>query len=129
MINPLIIKETESTPLIEVLPDQNKILLEGESFPENVVVFYQPFFEMLNLLKEKKIDHLTVEVKLVYFNSSSVKILLNMFDILEEMCENGTQVTVNWYHLEDDDSMMEFGEDFSEDLEKISFHILEIQEE
>lgn len=129
MIEPLIIEQTESTPLIQVYPDQNKILLSGESFPENVVVFYEPFFKYLNNLKEQKIEQLSIDIQLIYFNSSSVKILMNMFDILEEMSGNGSDVTVNWYYIEDDDSMLEFGEDFSEDLEKVSFNILEMQEE
>lgn len=121
----MFVEGTESTPEIRV-EASGRIALSGESFPENVTAFYQPFFDKLEEL-ERSGTPLSVDFRLIYFNSSSVKILFNLFDRLEELAANGRDVTVNWYYQEDDDTIMEFGEEFSEELEHVRFQLLETE--
>ena len=58
---------------------------------------------------------------MIYFNSSSARMLMKIFELLDDTASNGRQVNIEWYYLEDDDTMKEFGEDYSEDIEYAIF--------
>ncbi|MFP4332958.1 MAG: DUF1987 domain-containing protein [Campylobacterales bacterium] len=123
----LLIDATDSTPFIDFDFDSNKLVLKGESYPENVSAFYAPVFEKLqSYIDSTKDQDVQVEVELIYFNSSSVKAVMNFLDMLEELAKNGNKVDINWYYEEDDETIMEFGEEFSEDLEYVNFNLKEI---
>ena len=62
----------------------------------------------------------------VYFNSSTGKVLIHLFDILEDAAERGIAVTVNWLFDEDDDTRRTWGEEFAEDLEAVQFYMQSI---
>ena len=64
---------------------------------------------------------ITVNVALTYFNSSSTKMLFSMFDALNEAAENGNRVTLHWFHDEDDDTILEFGQELHDDFPAIDF--------
>ncbi len=111
------IAATDRTPEIDFDFATNAYAIRGESYPEDVSALYGPVLEQLE-------DHLktvgtgTVEfnVELIYFNSSSAKILMRLFDLLEETAAAGADVTINWYYDVEDDTMEELGEEFAEDL-------------
>ncbi|MBF0189333.1 MAG: DUF1987 family protein, partial [Magnetococcales bacterium] len=56
------------------------------------------------------------------------KVVMRLFELLEETAENGVSVTVNWVYEEDDDNMEELGEEFGEDLETATFNMCPIEE-
>ncbi len=61
--------------------------------------------------------------ELIYFNSSSAKVLMDLFDMLDEAA-TANKVTVNWIYEAEDDNMEELGEDFGEDLERATFNMV-----
>ena len=63
------------------------------------------------------------DIELIYFNSSSAKVLMGLFDTLDEVAKAGNRVTITWTYDEDDDNMQEMGEVFSEDLEHAQFRL------
>ncbi len=63
------------------------------------------------------------DVELAYFNSSSAKVLMNLFSLLEDAAKNNKTVAINWHYNKDDDTMQEFGEDFASDMEHLSFNL------
>ncbi|MCR6629745.1 MAG: DUF1987 domain-containing protein [Magnetospirillum sp.] len=65
-----------------------------------------------------------VDFNLVYFNSSSAKALMNMFQLLDQAAERDVSIVVNWFYAPEDETMQEFGEDFSEDLEHVTFNLV-----
>lgn len=67
-----------------------------------------------------------LDIHLEYFNSSSAKALMNLLKIMDESAATGVQAVVRWYFNADDDTMQEFGEDFSEDLRFLHFEMLRI---
>ena len=69
----------------------------------------------------------TVDLELFYFNSSSAKFFFDFFEFFEEKAAAGLAVKVNWNYREDDDTMLEAGEDFGEDLESCVFELIEVQ--
>jgi hypothetical protein len=47
--------------------------------------------------------------------------LFSMFDALNEAAENGNRVTLHWFHDEDDDTILEFGQELHDDFPAIDF--------
>ena len=121
------ISKTKTTPEILFNLSTNELLIKGESFPENTSEFYAPVFEWLEAYLDSITDQVVVvNIELVYFNSSSSKVLMDLFDMLEEAVENSKEITVNWRYDEDNEMAAEYGEDFMEDLEHLPFHLVEI---
>jgi hypothetical protein len=124
----LFIEPTRVSPFISYSPNQNILSLRGRSSPENPIEFYKPVFEFLENYKSSGNTSITVDVCLEYFNTSSTKVLFNIFKAIDKLKSNNIDGTINWYYEEWDDDMMEIGEDFSQDLE-LSFNLKEIIEE
>ncbi len=120
------IEATKHTPEIYFEAATNVLSMKGESYPENVGQMSEPLFTWItNYLAQATSDqHLTVNIELIYFNSSSSKMLLDLFDRLEEATTAGNNITVNWIYVADNDSAEEFGEEFKEDLEVLTFNLV-----
>ena len=119
------VEETAFTPAISVDSERNCILIKGKSYPENISVFYDPFLEYLTeLLKEDRA--VILDIELVYFNSSSSKVLMNIFDMLEEAAKRGIACEVNWRYEAENELAKECGEEFQEDYSAFEFKLSEI---
>jgi len=126
-MNNLEISKTKTTPEINFKNSTNELTIKGESYPENTSEFYAPVFEWLeNYLDEITNQPVIVNIELVYFNSSSSKVLMDLFDMLEENVEEGKNITVNWLYDEENEMAVEYGEDFMEDLESLPFNLVKI---
>lgn len=125
----LTIEKTERSPEIYFDFDNNQYAIRGESYPEDVNEFYGPVMEKLEA-HLNQLDGASVEFtfELIYFNSSSAKILMGLFELLDETAENGNRVHVTWTYEEDDDNMEELGEEFCEDLEHATYTLNAIEE-
>jgi len=125
----LIIEATKSSPKINFDPNEKHLSISGESYPENTAAFYQPVLDWVQ--KFLQVDNnrdITVEIELLYFNSSSSKVLSDIFDQFEEAVNHEASITVNWrYHCENDMSL-EYGEEFQEDYTKIIFKLIEFED-
>ncbi len=116
------IAATESTPEIILDFNQNEFLIKGESYPENVTKCYGEVFDTLKQhLNSLSQSSFTATFELIYFNSSSVKVIMNLFDILDECACNGNEINIIWNYQEEDETIEEFGEEFGEDLEYAKF--------
>jgi len=124
----LIIEATKSSPSITMNAETHMIELRGESYPENTEIFYAPFFKWLNeYLNETHEEILTFNFELIYFNSSSSKILMDLFDLLEEKSEEGKKIVLNWCYDSDNDMAEEYGEEFKEDIEHLDFNLVSLE--
>ena len=108
----LIIGSSSKTPQVIFDADKGELLLEGRSIPENSIEFYVPLMEWLEVYSQEVKTETNVHMKLEYFNTSSSKCILDFFRKLEIISKRGHKVTVNWYFEEDDEDMMEAGEDY-----------------
>ncbi len=123
------IEATESTPEITLDFDNAKLSIKGESYPENVTKCYATLFDALKShLNSLEDATFTATFELIYFNSSSVKIIMNLFEMLEESAQKGNNISVIWRYHEDDETIEEFGEEFSEDLELAKFSMQTISD-
>lgn len=120
----LFIAATASSPEVDFRFEERSLSLKGESYPENAAQFWGDIIATLRrfLTDDDRIGAITVNVALAYFNSSSTKMLFSLFDALNEKAESGTQVVLNWYHDEDDDTIFEFGQELKEDFSALVFN-------
>lgn len=119
------IEATERSPEIDFDFNTNVFAIRGESYPEDVPEFYGPVIKRLEShFQELKSGNITFNLELIYFNSTSAKILMGLLEMLEETAKNGNRVTINWHFEEDDDNMEELGQEFGEDLEHATFNLI-----
>ncbi len=118
------IEATERSPAIEFDFEQNTFSIRGESYPEDVASFFGPVIDRLDEhLSSLGGGEVRFDFELIYFNSSSAKVLMGLFDKLDETADQGVSVTINWYYDEEDDTMEELGQEFAEDLENATFNL------
>ena len=122
----LIVEQTEATPEIRFDHSSGILALRGESYPENTAEFYAPMFEWLRkFLAASGELAVTVNMEIIYFNSSSSKALMNFFDLLDEAAAAGRKIAVNWMYAAGNESALEYGEEFKEDLNFLGFNLVE----
>jgi len=121
--SPLFLAATPSSPEIDFRFEQHTLSIKGESYPENAAAFYGPLIAAVRSYVEACHDaQITVHVSLAYFNSSSTKMLFTLFDTLNQAAIDGNHVRLNWYHDEDDDTILEFGQELQLDFTALDFH-------
>lgn len=108
------IAATERTPEILVSANNGTFSMKGESFPEDVSAFYGQVIVAVDQLARNLTKPLTVDVAMIYINSSSIKAMFRIFEGLEAVRKNGQALSITWHHQEDDDIMQELGEDFKD---------------
>lgn len=118
------IQKTISTPHMIIDEENNYLMLSGESFPENIVNFYEPLLGWLDSYLESDFSTLTFDCSLVYFNSSTSKLLMNILNAMNEAAARGKKVIVNWHSSKENDVIIECGEEFGEDFGDIEFNII-----
>jgi len=122
------INGSDRSPEINFGFGANVFLLKGESYTEDITAFYDPVISKL----EEHLAGLTgatvqFTCELIYFNSSTAKVLMGLFETFEETASDGNDVTVIWIHETDDDNMKEIGEEFGEDLEHANFELKAVE--
>lgn len=126
----IFIAETERSPEVDFDFPNHSLSMAGESYPEDAAAFFGPLIESLKkFLDQPGPESLTFDLRMSYFNSSSAKALMNMFQLLESAAEKGSRIVIRWHYHEDDDTMEEFGEDFSEDFSSVDFQMHVIKED
>ena len=124
-MEPILIEGTPKTPTIKFDASTGVFDIKGRSIPENSVEFYKPLIDWLDLYKETPNNKTVVNIKLEYFNTSSSKCILDVFKKLETIHKAKNEVEVNWYYEEDDEDMLEAGEDY-ESIIRVPFKMIEI---
>jgi len=119
-----IIKETKYTPEVN-LDVQNGILnIKGNSYPENTLEFYDPILNLMEeFFKHTEIIDIILNIEIVYFNSSSSRVFFEIFDLIEDNSKD-LNFQINWIYENDNESVLEIGEDFKDDFQKLEFNIL-----
>lgn len=102
--------------------------IEGESRPEHPIKYFGPVFVWFNSYVASTTnsnDTKRLKIDLEYFNSTTAKILYDIFKLLK--IASGKQqpllFEVDWYYQEDDTDMLESGEEMHK-LSGLKFNYL-----
>lgn len=123
----IFIEPTRVTPLVNFNPEEGFLEIKGRSSPENSILFYQKIIDNLDEYANSGKSEFTANFSFEYFNTSSSKCLFDLFKKISLIKEKGVNLIINWYYEEDDEDMMEAGEDYA-DLLGLEFNYLEIEE-
>ena len=113
------IAATSRTPEVSFDDDKHCAYISGECYPEDAEKFFTSVNQALENYFAKGFNTLNLEIKLIYFNSSSARALMELMDSLEARSSQGVRVKVEWFHDEDDDITKEFVEDIVEDYKNM----------
>lgn len=108
---------TDDTPSVILDKASGVFEFSGRSLPEDVNSFYEPILDWLSDYAEAPNSETSVTFKLVYFNTASSKLILDILLKFEEIGEAGSNVQINWYYPEDDEDMEEAGDEYSDIVE------------
>jgi hypothetical protein len=127
-MNPLYIKQTEDTPLIDFNSDEGRCDIVGNSIPENIHKFYDPILEWLDNYCENPQPCTKFNFQMTMISSASSKLffeILNKIDALNEYSRSN--VKVNWMYSIYDDEIREIGIDYKDSM-NVPFDIVLVEE-
>lgn len=114
MLDRVEIKAGVDTPYVLLDPVSLSCEISGKSYPPDVLKFYEPVIEWLDDFRYMNKEKLVVSFKLDYYNTATSKVLLELLYVLEEFINDGIQVNINWYYPDDDEEMLEIGEEYEQ---------------
>lgn len=107
----------EYVPDIRFDDSLGEIWIEGESYHEYTLEIFKPVFDWISHYTSSPHKQLSLNFKLLYFNTSSARIFLELMCKLEEYkIKHGGTVLVNWYYEKTDIDMLDSGEKYAEDV-------------
>ena len=124
-MKPLIIKGTTNTPDINFDNKTGKLSFKGRSFSHDTYDFYKSVNEWISNYAQNLRGPVEFNINVDYINSVSVKYLTNMIKKLIESNKDEKKITVNWFHLkEDEDDAYELGRSIERDTKIIFNYII-----
>lgn len=119
------INATKSTP--RIIMDHERLVIEGQSYPEDSGNFYKPVLKSLKEVLGSLKGQMIIDIRLIYLNTSSSRAMMLLFDIADEEYKKGKDIVINWYYNSGNEMARETGEEFEEDL-SVPFRILLAEE-
>ncbi len=118
------LKRTFNTPEIEFIPSEGTLRIEGRSIPEDPGEYYDVILQKLEEYFQKPQKLTTIDIKLEYINSGSSKYMLELLRVIKHNCDQGKECIVNWYYEEDDESILELGQNYKNTI-KVPFKLIQ----
>jgi hypothetical protein len=106
---------SQSTPSIVTDSEKGSLLLSGDSYPENSFELFGPVIHWVDDYLATTRRSLAITLELQYLNTSSVKAVMDIFDLLEAAHADGHDVSVTWYYDSRNERVGELAEEFKED--------------
>lgn len=90
----------------------------GESYMEEAYKFYLPLINWIKEFIREKGQKIELNIRLVYFNTSTTKCLLDIFEILKYYKEElHGEVEITWFYDKDDPDMIDEVKDFEKEAD------------
>ena len=129
---------TEDSPYVNFNFHENVYKMGGDSRPENPQLFFKPVVDWVRDLKghlyyETQVNKgktayqkkLTFEFNFDYLNSISIKFVYELLKEIDHLNETEPVAKVVWHYREDDELMLENGQDYAE-IVKSEFTLKEL---
>lgn len=116
---------TDDTPSVMLDAANDIFEISGRSLPEDVAAFYNPIIEWMDQYNQNPNAKTIFSFKLIYFNTASSKMLLDILMKLEDLQKLGKDALVKWHYAEDDEDMKEAGEEYA-DIVDVPFEQISI---
>jgi hypothetical protein len=111
----LTLEATQFSPSVNADWDQGCLRMSGESYPENTYEFFAQIIHWTESFLQVKDEPLSLELHLSYLNTSSIRAMIDIFDLLQDACTEGKPVSVRWLYDSRNPRASELGEEFKED--------------
>jgi hypothetical protein len=121
----LSIEATQFSPVVRTDWQQGLIQMSGESYPENTYEFFAQLVEWTECYLSETTEPLLLELQLSYLNTSSIRAMIDIFDMLQDAADNGRDIKVLWQYDKRNPRASELGEEFKEDY-TFSFEIVSV---
>lgn len=110
----LSIEPSSLTPYVFFDTQTGILELKGRSSPDNAVIFYEQLMIFFDKYYELDPRDITINVGLEYFNTSSLKCIFQILRRIKDGADKSAcALEINWFYEEDDEDMLETGEDIS----------------
>lgn len=107
----LYIEKTAQCPEIN-FQSNGELSIKGVSNSNNSLLLFQPAINWLSKFKDENPPQINLVLELYYLNTSSSLILVDMIKVINSCKHSGTRVNISWYYEEDDEDILDLGEDF-----------------
>ncbi len=86
------------TPNIDLRPQEGVFIITGRSYPQNAQETYHQMIMTLKEYMKNPQPQTRLDLHLEICNTSSMRVLVYIFETLEELIQNhGTTGEINWY--------------------------------
>jgi hypothetical protein len=123
MLKPLKLKATDDLPNVVLDAKLNQFFITGRVLPEDGNKFFEPILNWISEYVETPNTNTEFRFRLDYYNSSTARMITKMIVLLEKIQEKDKNVKVVWEYLNDDEVMLERGEE----LKSISYLPFELR--
>ncbi len=114
-MNNLAVPGSLSTPSVAGDWQAGVLAMQGDSYPENAYELYNQIIDWIRRYLAQAQRPLALDLHLLYLNTSSIKGMLDICDLLEAAHRKGQPVKLTWYYHRDNDRIAELAEEFKED--------------
>lgn len=111
----LIVAGTDSIPAVKADWASGLLEMTGDSYPENAFELYQPVIDWIEAYLGADQRPLNLRLTLLYLNTSSIRALIDILDLLETAHQGGRAVGVVWLYEPDNEGVAALAEEFRED--------------
>lgn len=112
MSKPIVIEKTRKTPYVCFDSDNGRLEIIGSLLPTNSIGFFDSIFSLSDEYIQNPKEKTVIKVQLEYFNTSSSKLLLQLFIKFEDLVTKGKEVYLEWHYEEEDIDMHDAGKTY-----------------
>ncbi len=113
----LSIEKTKNTPNVYIDISEGLFVIKGPSYSEDVTNIYDPILSWIDNNMSELDREMTCELYFDVLNSVSHKKIFQILIKLNGFFQNGKKINVKWFYDEDDEDILEMGEDIKELIE------------